>query len=139
MTKSNRAAQKLAKTIHDEARRILLRNISGIAERKLDELYSQDAETLKVELRRLFKLSGLPYRQAEKVIDKVFAASREARAKVIQGAIFDAVKNAQGLDAKTFDALFSDEPPPLPDGRPGLRLTETPLPQQASGSEDESA
>lgn len=136
---SHRKAQDLSKVVHDEARRILLRHI-GKSVAELDALYEKDAETLKTELGKIFKHSGIPVARARRLVEKVFASSRAERVKVVEKAILDAVRDGADLDKRTFKVVFGGEPEvPLPKGRSGSGPNGTPSRLRASESEDEPA
>jgi len=139
MAKSYAKAQDLTRGVYITARQIVLRSIGNSIE-QLDALYAQDAERLKKELGRIFKLSGFPQRQAAKIIDQVLGASRAERVKLVTEAIERAARVGRKLDKATFEAVFGKDPDvPKANGRSGSQRIGTPSRLQASESGDESS
>lgn len=139
MAKTFAKTQDLSRGVYLTARQQVLRSIGKTVE-QLDALYAKDAAKLKLELARLFKISGIPQRRAAKIIDDVLAGSRAQRVEVVRKAIENAARVGRKLDKATFDTVFGKDPDTKKAaGRSGLRLIGTPSPQRAIGSEDKSA
>jgi hypothetical protein len=139
VAKSYVKTQDLTRGVYLTARQQVLRSIGKTVE-QLDALYAHDAERLKLELGRLFKLSGFPQRRAAKIIDEVLAGSRAQRVEVVRKAIENAARLGRKLDKATFDTVFGKDPDTKKaGGRSGLRLIGTPSPQRATGSGDKSS
>ena len=126
--------------VYRAARRSALAT-TGRAVKKLDELYAKDAEKLKRDLRKLFKISGVPERRANTLIDEAFRGSRAERVKVVEAAVREAATTGHGMDKATFDAVFGgdrDAAVPFETGRSASPQKRTPSLRLLRGSEDES-
>jgi hypothetical protein len=109
MSTAHDEAQRLARKVYLEARRIVLKELGG-ALKRLDEIYGADAAKLKGELRRVLARSlaqsGVAPSVIDKAIDGVLSGSRASRVAVIEAAIVDAAKAARKLDEATFTEVF---------------------------------
>lgn len=138
MARSHAEAQDLAEKVYDTAR-ASVRRTAASAVGRLDKIAAGDAEKLKDQLRKLFQQSGIPLRRAEKMVDDVFDASRAQRIRVVEAAIREASTIAQGVDKKTFRAVFGGEREaavPLGRGRSASSRSGTPWLRLVSVSED---
>ncbi len=128
MAKSHAEAQDLAERVYNTARDSVRRTAAS-AVAQLDKISDADAAKLKEQLGKLFAQSGIPLRRAEKMIDDVFNASRARRIRVVEAAIRTASTTAQGVDDKTFRAVFGGEREaavPLGKGRSASSRSGTP-------------
>ncbi len=138
MAKSHAEAQDLAEKVYETAR-ASVRRTTASAVGRLDKIAADDADKLKEQMRKLFQQAGIPLRRAEKLIDGVFDASRAQRIGVVEAAIREASTTAQGVDAKTFRAVFGGEREaavPLGRGRSASSRSGTPWLRLVSASED---